>query len=664
MGTSNNDLREGARNAVKRPLPGRRPRPQPPIREPRGVCPRCGGGGPLGEPCRQASCKEALFAETVKARRPSINDDPDKTVMVSAYREPAAVADAEATVMVSAMRDAPVGVSHMPTPNPGAARTPNGDQHDTGEEKTVCIPAMHPAEPAAQKAEAPRPKQARRPRPQSRRPRSHQEPECTVLLSIDDIPKTDTETKDVLTRRAPEHRRPGPARKFKPIESGYRPATQMRPAFEVDPADLARAASQKTLTPEDFDATSAALDSNKHPVTTGDMEIVSATSGRTDWMTSAQEESFALREPPAGSPHPEQRRRPAWLVPLLAVAAVAALVGTFFFALSGDSAPATPTVVMVPSPLVVIANVAADDQDKQDKATPPGSTAEPTAKRAVEKTTGQTNDQGATQDKKPAVTEPRSEPRPMWAQTNASLNPWVEVAGASTGTMLGLSVDQLDRSPSRLTGFPPETDFMAPTYDYRMQSHEVTWEELGKFIFASQLSTPEVPSWSPSDPEVRARMPATNVPWDLANAYCQAIGGALPSEAEWAWAARGEELHTHPWGEDLPYANRVRLRRGAPVLLSPVATMSQDVTPGSKPMHDLLGNAAEWTRDAWVPSDPDEDNHSIEGRDLRAVRGWPLGDPGDPLPAEGLTYRRAECAGGDCIATANLELVGFRCMMR
>ncbi|MGA7305463.1 MAG: SUMF1/EgtB/PvdO family nonheme iron enzyme [Rhodothermales bacterium] len=52
--------------------------------------------------------------------------------------------------------------------------------------------------------------------------------------------------------------------------------------------------------------------------------------------------------------------------------------------------------------------------------------------------------------------------------------------------------------------------------------------------------------------EDRQQHPINCVDWNLANAYCRAVGKRLPLEEEWEYAARGQDGRKYPWGNAAP----------------------------------------------------------------------------------------------------------------
>ncbi len=92
----------------------------------------------------------------------------------------------------------------------------------------------------------------------------------------------------------------------------------------------------------------------------------------------------------------------------------------------------------------------------------------------------------------------------------------------------------------------------------------------------------------------RADLPVESVTWNEARSYCAAVGGRLPTEVEWEYAARGGtdgarygELDQIAWYQ----ANSVHGSH-------PVKTKA----PNAYGLYDMLGNVREWTAD-WYKVD-------------------------------------------------------------
>jgi formylglycine-generating enzyme required for sulfatase activity len=92
-------------------------------------------------------------------------------------------------------------------------------------------------------------------------------------------------------------------------------------------------------------------------------------------------------------------------------------------------------------------------------------------------------------------------------------------------------------------------------------------------------------------------LPVTNVSSQQAQAFCQWIGGRLPTEIEWESAVRGPDDRGYPlpWGNDEPSPVRCQIFYGE---LGPVPV--EAMTGGASPLGLLhaVGNAAEWCTDS------------------------------------------------------------------
>jgi formylglycine-generating enzyme required for sulfatase activity len=169
----------------------------------------------------------------------------------------------------------------------------------------------------------------------------------------------------------------------------------------------------------------------------------------------------------------------------------------------------------------------------------------------------------------------------------------------------------------------------------------------------------------------RDRHPVVQVCYADALAYAAWAGKALPSEAEWEYAARGGlEGKVFCWGDEptpkgrqmantwqgeFPWQNLLldRYERTSPVGSFP---------PNGFGLHDMAGNVWEWTSDLFTPDHSDESccapHHSGEAIPRRVIKG------GSHLcaPSYCLRYRPA-ARQGEAIDTATTH-IGFRCVLR
>ena len=106
--------------------------------------------------------------------------------------------------------------------------------------------------------------------------------------------------------------------------------------------------------------------------------------------------------------------------------------------------------------------------------------------------------------------------------------------------------------------------------------------------------------------------PVNKIGWRTARAYCKHEGKDLPTEAQWEWAATGEDERPWPWGKETPTCEHADFTQG--ILegpssddgcrgggTSPVGSMPRGdhLWPGGS-LHDLAGNVWEWTLDNYT----------------------------------------------------------------
>lgn len=140
--------------------------------------------------------------------------------------------------------------------------------------------------------------------------------------------------------------------------------------------------------------------------------------------------------------------------------------------------------------------------------------------------------------------------------------------------------------------------------------HPVTVQQYAAFLDATGNTKPRF--WgqeSYSGPE----QPVVGVSWEDAQAYARWAGKQLPTEAQWEFAARGQENRPYPWGNEAP--NAIRANYGEQLSMVSIVGMHDDgVTPDG--VHDLAGNVYEWTSCRFLPygkTDPEEKRRTARG---------------------------------------------------
>jgi formylglycine-generating enzyme required for sulfatase activity len=157
-----------------------------------------------------------------------------------------------------------------------------------------------------------------------------------------------------------------------------------------------------------------------------------------------------------------------------------------------------------------------------------------------------------------------------------------------------------------------------------------------------------------SDP-LHANDPVVGVDHAQASAYCAAVHGRLPTEAEWEKTARGPDGNLYPWGDGKPQCGLLNFENCVG------NTTPVNVYPYGKSYYEALdmeGNIFEWVAD-WYKADyyatsPADDPLGPDGGTERSVRSSAFNSGANQTEAASRFFSRPE---------DHRDNLGFRCVV-
>jgi formylglycine-generating enzyme required for sulfatase activity len=133
--------------------------------------------------------------------------------------------------------------------------------------------------------------------------------------------------------------------------------------------------------------------------------------------------------------------------------------------------------------------------------------------------------------------------------------------------------------------------------------------------------------------------PMIKVSWPEAKAYCEWIGGRLPTGDEWERAARGGTDTRYPWGDEIR-PNQAKYFK-SPGKSGAVTAPVKSYDPNAYGLFDVSGNVWEWTSD-------------LGAKGVHQTRGGSWYSPAKDLHVTSVrTFKSDE----------GVNEVGFRCLL-
>ena len=192
--------------------------------------------------------------------------------------------------------------------------------------------------------------------------------------------------------------------------------------------------------------------------------------------------------------------------------------------------------------------------------------------------------------------------------TNAQFAAFVEATGYVTVAERPVDWEELKKQVPPGTPKPPDEALVPGSLVFTPPARAVSLQDMTQWwswVPGANWRHPDGPG---SSIENRMDHPVVQVSFEDAQAYCEWIGGRLPTEAEWEFAARGGlEGAANAWGDEPVDATRANTWQGrfpaqntaddGYAHAAPVASYP----PNGYGLFDMAGNVWEWCSDLYRP---------------------------------------------------------------
>ncbi len=159
--------------------------------------------------------------------------------------------------------------------------------------------------------------------------------------------------------------------------------------------------------------------------------------------------------------------------------------------------------------------------------------------------------------------------------------PWVDIPGGT------FSMGCTSGDANCYDEYPAHTVTIQP---FQMLAKEVTYGDYRKMTghWPSNrfLCTEDSDNWD--------ACPGFHISWHVAKSFCLSIGGRLPSEAEWEYAARAKTGTIYPCGNDITCVDEIAWYIDNSDIKGHIPGLK---TPNAFGLYDMMGNACEWVED-------------------------------------------------------------------